>query len=160
MVKERNREIEQIIEKLGDETHDTQKQLVQQYEAKVDEVNKKAAQDLAEERVRAENLARKLKHEQDQKNFVDENMKVLTRRVADLEDELNEASQKKQKLEDQLRQGKDEVYQLESKQDQLRREVESQYSERLAQKESEIRDLSVKLQETEHKFELELEQLR
>ena len=34
---------------------------MQQYEAKVDEVNKKAAKDLAEERVRADNLAKKLK---------------------------------------------------------------------------------------------------
>jgi len=29
MVKERNKEIEAIINKLGDETHDTQKQLLQ-----------------------------------------------------------------------------------------------------------------------------------
>jgi hypothetical protein len=29
MVRERNREIEAIINKLGDETHDTQKQLMQ-----------------------------------------------------------------------------------------------------------------------------------
>ena len=35
MVKERNKEIEAIINKLGDETHDTQKQLMQQYERKV-----------------------------------------------------------------------------------------------------------------------------
>jgi hypothetical protein len=32
MVLERNKEIEAIIEKLGDETHSTQKQLVAQYE--------------------------------------------------------------------------------------------------------------------------------
>ena len=36
MVRERNREIEAIIEKLGDETHTTQKQLLQQYEKKVE----------------------------------------------------------------------------------------------------------------------------
>jgi vacuolar-type H+-ATPase subunit E/Vma4 len=35
MVRERNREIEAIINKLGDETHDTQKQLMQQYERKM-----------------------------------------------------------------------------------------------------------------------------
>ena len=42
-MQERNREIQAIIEKLGDETHDTQKQLVQQYEAKVADLDKKAA---------------------------------------------------------------------------------------------------------------------
>jgi hypothetical protein len=38
MVNERNREIEAIIEKLGDETHSTQKQLKQSYEHKLDQV--------------------------------------------------------------------------------------------------------------------------
>ena len=38
MVRERNREIEAIINKLGDETHDTQKQLLMQYERKVKDV--------------------------------------------------------------------------------------------------------------------------
>ena len=41
MVKERNKEIEAIINKLGDETHDTQKQLMQQYERKVQDVESK-----------------------------------------------------------------------------------------------------------------------
>ena len=41
MVKERNREIESIINKLGDETHDTQKQLMTQYESKVTAVDDK-----------------------------------------------------------------------------------------------------------------------
>ena len=41
MIKERNREIEAVINKLGDDTHSTQKQLVQQYEKKVKEVESK-----------------------------------------------------------------------------------------------------------------------
>ena len=41
MIKERNREIEAIINKLGDETHDTQKQLLTQYERKVRDVEDK-----------------------------------------------------------------------------------------------------------------------
>jgi len=41
MVRERNREIEAIIEKLGDETHTTQKQLLQQYEKKVEALQDK-----------------------------------------------------------------------------------------------------------------------
>jgi hypothetical protein len=41
MIRERNREIEAIINKLGDETHDTQKQLLTQYERKVKDVEEK-----------------------------------------------------------------------------------------------------------------------
>lgn len=41
MVRERNREIEAIIEKLGDETHSTQKQLMSQYEKKCQQVEDK-----------------------------------------------------------------------------------------------------------------------
>lgn len=41
MVKERNKEIEAIIEKLGDETHSTQKQIMAQYEQKLKGVQAK-----------------------------------------------------------------------------------------------------------------------
>lgn len=41
MIKERNREIEAIINKLGDETHDTRQQLINQYEKKVKDVESK-----------------------------------------------------------------------------------------------------------------------
>ena len=41
MIRERNREIEAIINKLGDETHDTQKSLLTQYERKVRDVEDK-----------------------------------------------------------------------------------------------------------------------
>ena len=41
MIRERNREIEAIINKLGDETHDTQKGLLAQYERKVRDVEDK-----------------------------------------------------------------------------------------------------------------------
>ena len=41
MIRERNREIEAIINKLGDETHDTQKSLLAQYERKVRDVEDK-----------------------------------------------------------------------------------------------------------------------
>ena len=59
MVKERNREIEAIIEKLGDETHDTQKQLMQQYERKVAELDKKSAREMAEQKVKYNDLMEK-----------------------------------------------------------------------------------------------------
>jgi len=50
LVRERNREIEQIIEKLGDETHQTEKQLVSQYENKVRSLAVKHKEDIDEYR--------------------------------------------------------------------------------------------------------------
>lgn len=41
MIRERNREIEAIIDKLGDETHSTQKTLMAQYELKVSQLQEK-----------------------------------------------------------------------------------------------------------------------
>jgi len=48
MIRERNREIEAIINKLGDETHSNQKQLMQQYEKKVKDVEAKWNSDVQE----------------------------------------------------------------------------------------------------------------
>lgn len=48
MIKDRNKEIEAIIEKLGDETHNTHKQLVSQYEGKALKLEEKHRKDLAE----------------------------------------------------------------------------------------------------------------
>lgn len=50
MIRERNREIEAIINKLGDETHDTQKTLLVQYERKVKDTETKYKAELDEQR--------------------------------------------------------------------------------------------------------------
>ena len=52
MVQERNREIEAIIEKLGDETHSTQKTLMAQYEIKVTKMEQKHVTEAAEYQTR------------------------------------------------------------------------------------------------------------
>lgn len=48
MVNERNREIEAIIEKLGDETHSTQKQLSAQYNAKAQAMQSEHRREVAD----------------------------------------------------------------------------------------------------------------
>lgn len=48
MVRERNKEIAAIIEKLGDETHNTQKTLLTQYEAKVSRLEEKHRSEVEE----------------------------------------------------------------------------------------------------------------
>ena len=63
MINERNREIEAIIEKLGDETHSTQKQLVVQYERKVDQMKEKHEAELKEYIVQVVALKDKLRSE-------------------------------------------------------------------------------------------------
>lgn len=160
MVKERNREIEAIIEKLGDETHDTQKQLMQQYEAKVTELDKKAARELAEERVKTETAYKKLKKEQDERLLLDENMKILSRRVSDLESELTRSKELLKRAEDQVRDRSVELQKVEDKQEETRREVIAEMKERLDAKEREIRSLTTQLQEAQHLAQLELEKVR
>ena len=63
MVRERNREIEAIIEKLGDETHSTQKTLMSQYETKVSKMQEKHSQEVAEYQTRLQQLKDKLINE-------------------------------------------------------------------------------------------------
>ncbi len=51
MVRERNREIEAIINKLGDETHDTQKQIMNQYERKLKETEQRHKLEVDEQKM-------------------------------------------------------------------------------------------------------------
>lgn len=85
MVRERNREIESIINKLGDETHDTQKQLMQQYERKVQDVENKWRAEVQEQKGAIQQWKDKYKKETDQRLMLDENLRVLSRRINDLE---------------------------------------------------------------------------
>ena len=160
MVQERNREIQAIIEKLGDETHDTQKLLVQQYEAKVAELDKRAAKDLAEERVKTQQAAHRLHLERDERIVVDENLRVLTRRVQDLEQELTDGREARQRLEHAAREQSDALSKVEERQTFARREAEAELLARIEEKEREIRALTTKVQEAQHEHALEAEQVK
>ena len=63
MIRERNREIEAIIEKLGDETHSTQKTLMSQYEQKVAQIQEKHKSEVEEYAARIQQLTDKYKAE-------------------------------------------------------------------------------------------------
>jgi hypothetical protein len=52
MVRERNKEIEAVINKLGDETHDTQRSMMLQYDRKCKEIEQRCK--LETDEVRAE----------------------------------------------------------------------------------------------------------
>ena len=107
MVKERNREIEAIIEKLGDETHDTQKQLMQQYERKVAELDKKSAREMAEQKVKYNDLMEKYNGYQDEKMVLSENIRVLTSRIHDMEREMQDGRESYDKKDNLITELKD-----------------------------------------------------
>lgn len=87
-VKDRNKEIAAIIERLGDETHDTQKQMVAQSEKRVREVELKWKNDVEEYKVLLTQWKEKFNHESDCRKMLDENLRVLGRRINELELEL------------------------------------------------------------------------
>lgn len=99
MVNERNKEIEAIIEKLGDETHSTQKSLQSQFERKVDALNEKHAQEVRDYQLQVASLSEKYKHEQEQRLMLDENLRTVMRRINDLEIDLNDRNDKIRTLE-------------------------------------------------------------
>lgn len=101
MVRERNKEIEAIINKLGDETHDTQKQLMQQYERKVQDVEQKWRAEVHEHKDTIQQWKEKHKKECDNRIMLDENLRVLSRRINDLELDLESKKEKVQQLEGQ-----------------------------------------------------------
>lgn len=101
MVRERNREIEAIINKLGDETHDTQKQLLQQYERKVKDVEQKWKAEIEECKAATQQWKDKFKSEEDSRGMLDENLRVLGRRINDLELDIQGKKDKISRLEGQ-----------------------------------------------------------
>ncbi len=94
MVRERNREIEAIINKLGDETHDTQKQLMQQYERKVQDTESKWRQEVEENKKVIQQWKDKFKAESDNRMVLDENLRILSRRINDLELDIEDKKEK------------------------------------------------------------------
>ena len=94
MVRERNREIEAIINKLGDETHDTQKQLMQQYERKVQDTESKWRQEVEENNKVIQQWKDKFKAESDNRMVLDENLRILSRRINDLELDIEDKKEK------------------------------------------------------------------
>lgn len=109
MVRERNREIEAIINKLGDETHDTQKQLMQQYEKKVREVEGKWKNEIEEYKALLAQWKEKFKSENDSRHMLDENLRVLGRRVHDLELELTDKKERISSLEKEKKELSDKL---------------------------------------------------
>ena len=94
MVRDRNREIEAIINKLGDETHDTQKQLLTQYERKVKDVEAKWKAEVEEYKVTIKQWKDKVTNEENTRSLMDDNLRVLSRRINEMELEIQDKKEK------------------------------------------------------------------
>mmetsp|Transcript_18167 Transcript_18167/g.27962 ORF Transcript_18167/g.27962 Transcript_18167/m.27962 type:complete len:96 (+) Transcript_18167:1972-2259(+) len=94
MILERNREIEAIINKLGDETHTNNKQLMQQYERKVSDVESQRRADAEDYKATIQQWKDKFKSEGDKREMLDENLRVLGRRINEMELDLQDKKEK------------------------------------------------------------------
>ena len=81
MVRERNREIEAIINKLGDETHDTQKQILLQYEKKAHDLQQKSRAEIEDLKSQLAQWKDKHKSENEQRHLIDESVRPPARPV-------------------------------------------------------------------------------
>jgi len=160
MIRERNREIEAIINKLGDETHDTQKQLMQQYERKVKDTEAKWKAELDEQRAVLQQWKDKYSSESESRHMLDDNLRVLGRRINDLELELEDKKDKITHLESEKLEVNEHLSKAQSHQDSVRREIEEEMRHKILEKERQIRKLHDELQQREHQYTLEIEQLK
>ena len=92
--------------------------------------------------------------------MLDENLRVLGRRINDLEIDLEDKKDKMKKMENEKFELNEKLAFANSQQDGLRSEIEEEMKFRVDQKEREIRKLKEKIQDQEHHFEMETEQLR
>lgn len=145
MVKERNKEIEAIINKLGDETHDTQKQLMQQYERKVQDVEQKWRAEVGEQKDTLQQWKDRYKKECDSRIMLDENLRVLSRRINDLELDIESKKEKIKELESQQFGQNEELAKARSDQETVRQEIESEMRFKIESKDKEVRQLRTQL---------------
>ena len=160
MVRERNKEIEAIIEKLGDETHSTQKTLLSQYEAKVAKLEEKHKTESEEYQLRLQQLKDKLLAEQETRTMLDENLRVLSRRMNDLEIDLADKKDKIMTLERANALTKAELDKIYDEQTQVRVELEQQMRLRLDEKDKDLRRVKEDAQTRQHRADTEIEMIK
>ena len=92
--------------------------------------------------------------------MLDENLRVLGRRIHELE--LNLENEKEQKEKAMLERDslKHDIARTQSNQDSVRQEIEDEMRLRIEDKEREIRKLRDGIQQSEHQHAMELEQLK
>ena len=160
MVRERNKEIESIIEKLGDETHSTQKQLMQQYERKSSQQQKKHLAEIEEYKSSLNQWREKMTNVNDGKEMLDENVRVLTRRINDMEIETTDKGEKIKKLERALSESESKLDSIHDTEMSVRSNLEKQMRIRIDDRDREINTLKEKVKTSTHRAVLELDVIK
>lgn len=159
-VKERNKEIAAIIERLGDETHDTQKQLIAQAEKKVREVEVKWRQDVDEYKTLLQQWKEKFTVESDSRKMLDENLRVLSRRMHENELQVQDLTERLQLAEQQKRELEGRLSSVGERESHMRHEVEEEMRQEVDRKEREARKLREQIQNLEHSHRQEVERMK
>lgn len=92
--------------------------------------------------------------------MLDENLRVLGRRINDLELEIQDKAEKIEQLEGEKRSLADKLQTIASQQSGLRNELEEDMRLKFEEKQKEIRLLKSELQSAEHRHAVEVEQLK
>ena len=159
-IKERNREISAIIERLGDETHDTQKQLASQTEKKIREIEGKWRSDVDEYKALLAQWKEKFSNESECRKMLDDNLRVLGRRISELELELTGVQEKLGVAEKAKGDMEERLSGVHEQQTRLRLAVEEEMRDELETKERESRKLREQIQNLEHRQRSEVESMK
>lgn len=92
--------------------------------------------------------------------MLDDNLRVLGRRINDLELELEDKKEKMAQAESEKFAINEELSKAHKYQDSVRREIEEEMRDKINEKERQIRKLHDDLQQREHEYTLETEQLK
>lgn len=146
MGNERNREIEAVIEKLGDETHTQQKLVEKQYQIKFEQLKKDYAKRSEQYEQQIRSLEDKYRKECEVREMLDDNLKTVLRRVDELQLQLDDKSSKldsalefKSRIDNQLEcVHNDHEFKL--------KKVVQEFMQKLESKEAEVRAAKLELQ--------------
>ena len=133
---------------------------MQQYERKVKDTETKYKAELDEQKAILQQWKDKHASESDSRHMLDDNLRVLGRRINDLELELEDKKEKMVQAESEKFAINEELSKAHRYQDSVRREIEEEMRDKIDEKERQIRKLHDDLQQREHEYTLETEQLK
>jgi len=138
LIRERNREIEEIIEKLGDETHQTEKQLMAQYEKKAHQLTLKHKEELTEYQTSGQQWGEKYRGMVETRDLLEEKVKSLTARLSDMQLQVTEKQEQNKKIERINMEITAKLEKIHDDQTVARQSLESQMRKRLEDRDREI----------------------
>ncbi len=160
MVKEKNKKIEEVIDRLGDETHDTHKKLQVQFSKKEREIEAKCQEEIQELKSDIILMKEKQEKEKQQKDMLDENIKVLSNRLHTMEKDLTEKKITINSLSTEKEDLTNKLSKIYKEEETSRFEMDSLNHKRLGEKDKEIRVLRETIDEVEQKHDHDVSKVR